>query len=1211
MQKDKFKTTKTMKRIIVFLTGILCLLPAEARDIIMEKNRVVIILPTQAEEPVRLAAESLQEDFRKTMGFRPEILPHPTPGMVNISVEGSKAMGGMEAHEIKVDEKKDIIHLRGADMRGQIYAIYSFAERILGVPALWFYSGWQPTVHQSIAINKSANMKWQQPQVRFRSWFPNDTDLFMPWRKLSQDNDEMWMQTMLRLKLNTVELEATVSYDGQKLNRGAQLLKKYGLILTSHHHVAMNNNFQNWDGYWRKVRGMEPPRLLLSDMKSIREFWQYNIETVLKNKQENIWQISFRGISDQPYWAAFSDAPEGDSLRAEVINRMLATELDMIRKATGEKFPLVRITFYDELSDMLAKGYLKPPTGKNILWTFVAARRDHYPNEDLVNLDTRKTDINLGYYMNLQFTSTGSHLAAAEGPWKMEYNYRYVASKAPLLFSVVNAGNIREHIIEMAANARMMWDMKGYDTDRFLREFMGQYFGEENAEAASDLLRQYYNAYWQPKEPDFQDMKRQFLFHDFRHAKVIDQIAGRFFDYQDNPLFDIGFERVKGRSFRIQGNNQVDTLIHQLALEDERFGKVEKKMADFIARHEGISNRLLFDHNFLAHCRYMHRLSKATLRFVEAYKLQKAGAARMQEAISLLKEAWGALKATEQGHFLRWYDGDRLFGFQGKLDRMQGILSDMMKDAGGKAWMPHASIPLEGKELPLRIINHWDNLDGSIERGYAGKSLFVWEELPGTVSQRVRDYAALNASIGINGIVLNNVNADPRILRHDYLEKVKALADVFREYGIRVYLTANFAACLKPSSTPNEWKRWGGVGCLDTADPLDRDVALWWKEKAREIYGLIPDFGGFLVKADSEGMPGPQTYGRSHADGANMLARALKPYGGIVMWRTFVYNPEVDKDRIKRCYKEFVTLDGKFDDNVILQVKNGGLDFQPSEPVQPLFYAMKKTRIMPEFQITQEYTGQSTYMVNLLPLWRNFIRDLGTERMSQMAGIAGVANVGNDGNWTGHLFAQFNWYAFGRLAMNPNVTDDELYHEWIQATFHADAETERTIRQMMEPTWWDYVRSHSPYGLGFTLKREDHLTAGFHQRIGSEWKCDASGIGYDRTATGSNYISQFPKQMQPLFANPKTCPDEYLLCFHHLPWDFRMKDGRTLRTSFLEGLEQGVVRAEKNLALWQSLRDKIEADIHTQVLLALEKEISAARQFRNEAVKFFTEKMGG
>jgi len=531
---------------------------------------------------------------------------------------------------------------------------------------------------------------------------------------------------------------------------------------------------------------------------------------------------------------------------------------------------------------------------------------------------------------------------------------------------------------------------------------------------------------------------------------------------------------------------------------------------------------------------------------------------------------------------------------------------DYTSSTGAEAWGGRQKIKMGRNRFQLRLLNHWDNLDGSIERGYAGSSLWKWDELPEKVSDRVREYARLNASIGINGIVLNNVNADPRILRKDYLEKVKALADVFREYDIKVYLTANFAACLKPSKTPNEWKNWGGVGTLDTADPLKPEVEAWWKQKAAEIYSMIPDFGGFLVKADSEGMPGPQTYGRSHAEGANMLARALKPYGGLVMWRTFVYNPEVDKDRIKRCYKEFVKLDGQFMDNVILQVKNGGLDFQASEPVQPLFFAMKHTRLMPELQITQEYTGQSTYLVNLLPMWRHFLHDLGKKNIKKMAGIAGVANVGSDANWTGNLFAQFNWYAFGRLSANPDISDDEIYHDWITQTFHVDSVTEKIIRQIMEPTWWDYTQSHSPYGLGFTLKREDHLTAGFEERVGTEWQCDTWGIGYDRTETGSNYISQFPAKMQSLYANPETCPDAYLLCFHKLPWTFKMKDGRFLREAFLEGLQQGERRATENRELWKSIKDRLPNNVYEQVLENFDNEIEAAKEFYRSAMNFFS-----
>lgn len=1192
-----------MKRFLSVLFALTFALLQLGASIVLEKGKVNIVLSSSTDAPLRLAVETLCGDFEKVMEFCPSIQDKAVASIVNIHVQQSKKLGGAEAHEIAVDEKRSCIYLRGADMRGMIYAVYSFSEQVLGVPALWYYSGWTPIVQERISVDASMNQRWKQPQVRFRAWFPNDTDLFMPWRRLNSQNDEMWMQTMLRLKLNTVELEATVTYDDQRLSRGAQLLAKYGLILTSHHHVAMNNNFQNWDGYWRKVRGIEPPRLLLSDEASIREFWQYSINTVLKNKQENIWQISFRGISDQPFWAAFSDAPESDSLRAEVINRMLQIQLQMIRQSTGDKYPLVRITFYDELSDLLAKGYLKPPSGKNILWTFVAGRRDHYPYDDLVNLDTRNFKSYLGYYMNLQFTSTGSHLAAAEGPWKMEYNYRYVNSRAPLLFSVVNAGNIREHVIEMAANARMMWDLEAYHTDEFLPEFFAQYFGRENAGEMASLLRQYYDAYWQPKQPDFRDMKRQYLFHDMRCARVIDQIGKRFFRYSDNPLQDIGFERIPGRSFRIQGSNQVDTLIVQLKLASERFALVERQLQAFYDAHPHLQNPMLFDHNMMAHCRFMHHLYASTYHFVKAYKLQRQGAHEMALALDDFKVAREALYRTQTGNFDRWYDGERLFGVQGKIDTMQDLLRRLAADAGSQAWGGDAIMKGDDR---LRIINHWDNLDGSIERGYAGHSLWKWDELPGRVSDRVRQYARLNASVGINGIVLNNVNADPRILRHDYLLKVKALADVFREYGIRVYVSANFAACMKPSDTPDAWKRWGGVGTLDTADPLNPDVAKWWSQKANEIYALIPDFGGFLVKADSEGMPGPQTYGRNHAEGANMLARALKPHGGIVMWRTFVYNPDVDKDRIKRCYKEFVKLDGKFDDNVILQVKNGGLDFQASEPVQPIFFAMPHTRMMPEFQITQEYTGQSTYMVNLLPMWRNFLRDLGADQLKRMSGMAGVANVGDDRNWTGHLFAQFNWYAFGRLALDPCVSDDELYHDWIQKTFHVDADAEGVIRRMMEPTWWSYTQSHSPYGLGFTLKREDHFSAGFRQRVGKEWRWDEAGIGYDRTSSGSDYISQFPVAMRKCYADPHTCPDEYLLCFHYLPWDFRMKDGRTLRESLEASLGQGVAQVRQNRQLWQSLQGRVAADVYLQVLYALDKELDEAEKFRQEAVRFMT-----
>lgn len=523
--------------------------------------------------------------------------------------------------------------------------------------------------------------------------------------------------------------------------------------------------------------------------------------------------------------------------------------------------------------------------------------------------------------------------------------------------------------------------------------------------------------------------------------------------------------------------------------------------------------------------------------------------------------------------------------------------------------------------LEFRHLNHWDDLNGNIERGYAGKSLWKWDELPGKIDPKYNDYARANASIGINGVVLNNVNADPRILRRDYLEKVAALARVFRKYNIRVYLTANFAAPMKPSATPDIMKRWGGVGDLNTADPREPMVQEWWKAKVNEIYSLIPDFGGFLVKANSEGMPGPQDYQCTHADGANVLARALKPHGGIVMWRTFVYNPSIDKDRIKRSYKEFLPLDGKFDDNVILQTKNGALDFQPSEPAQPLFGAMKHTPLMPELQITQEYLGHSTYLVYLLPMWRDFLdfdtysKGSGSTVTRIMTGevahqplraIAGVANTGDSYNWTGHHFAQANWFAFGRLAWNPNEATDKITAEWIKSTWNCDEHTVKLIEQMMMPTWENFVRSHSPYSIGLTTKVECHYMAGFGIRANKEWNIDKGSIGNNRTTGGSDYVSQYFEPNRSIFNDINQCPELYLLCFHNAPWGHKMKSGLTLREELTANLELGMKQADRNIQLWESLRGKIDARRFDDVMKSLEQERKDAGTYYDAAVRFFS-----
>ena len=503
------------------------------------------------------------------------------------------------------------------------------------------------------------------------------------------------------------------------------------------------------------------------------------------------------------------------------------------------------------------------------------------------------------------------------------------------------------------------------------------------------------------------------------------------------------------------------------------------------------------------------------------------------------------------------------------------------------------TVPLSVTEQPaydLRILNHWDNPDGTVERGYAGRSLWNWEELPGTLSPRYEAYARANASVGINGTVLNNVNASPQVLTTGSLEKVKALADVFRSYGIKVYLSVNFASPIR-------------LGKLDTADPLDKEVIGWWKQKVKEIYAMIPDFGGFLVKANSEGQPGPCDFGRTHAEGANMLADALKPYGGIVMWRAFVYSP-TDSDRAKQAYLEFMPLDGQFRENVIVQIKNGPIDFQPREPYSPLFTAMKQTPMMVEFQITQEYLGFSNHLAYLAPLWEEFF---GEVRPDRLKAAAGVANIGTDVNWCGHHFAQANWYAFGRLAWNPEESTESITSDWIKSTWNCDEATLEVIRQMMMPTWESFVCAHAPYSLGFTVKREDHYTAGFEQRANKEWHVSKESIGTDRTTKGTNYVSQYFEHNKQIFNSLSQCPELYLLCFHNVPWSHKMKSGKSLREEFKSNLKRGIEQVKANIELWKSIQDKIDPVRYEEVLESLYKEQRDTKAFYQAALNFFNQ----
>lgn len=515
-------------------------------------------------------------------------------------------------------------------------------------------------------------------------------------------------------------------------------------------------------------------------------------------------------------------------------------------------------------------------------------------------------------------------------------------------------------------------------------------------------------------------------------------------------------------------------------------------------------------------------------------------------------------------------------------------------------------------KLQRRMLNHWDNLNGTIERGYAGYTLWDWQRLPGYIDPRYRDYARANASIGINGTVLNNVNANARSLTTEYLIKAAALADVFRPYGIRVYLTARFSA-------PKELR------ALNTADPLDPEVRQWWKDKVKEIYKYIPDFGGFLVKANSEGQPGPQDYKRTHADGANMMAEALEPYGGIVMWRAFVYENSRNVDRAGNGYEEFKPLDGKFNKNVFVQPKNGPIDFQPREPFHPLFGAMPQTPLMLEFQITQEYLGYATNLAYLGPLFEEcldadtYTKGKGTtvanvledyNRSHGISGIAGVANIGTDINWCGHLFGQSNWYAFGRMAWNPELSSEEVADEWLRMTFNNNTSFVNPIKEMMQQSRETVVNYRNPLGLNHIMNFATHYGPGPwykdpHWDAKDYHKADETGIGVDRTSKGSNVVNQYAKPLAEILENLNTCPQKDLLWFHHLPWDYQMPSGKILWDELVAYYYKGVEEVRGMRKLWDSMEGKIDAERFNHVKQLLKVQEDEAIWWRDGCVLYF------
>ena len=521
---------------------------------------------------------------------------------------------------------------------------------------------------------------------------------------------------------------------------------------------------------------------------------------------------------------------------------------------------------------------------------------------------------------------------------------------------------------------------------------------------------------------------------------------------------------------------------------------------------------------------------------------------------------------------------------------------------------------ISSPKLKLRLLNHWDNLNRTVERGYAGFSIWNWHTLPDYIDRRYIDYARANASIGINGTVLTNVNANATVLTKAWLEKVKALADLFRPFGIKVYLTARFSAPIE-------------LGKLKSADPLNDTVQQWWKEKVKEIYSVIPDFGGFLVKANSEGQPGPQDYKRNHADGANMLADAVAPFGGIIMWRAFVYNPE-SNDRFKQAYEEFKPLDGKFRKNVLVQVKNGPIDFQPREPFSPLFGAMPQTPLMMEFQLTQEYLGQGTHLVYEAPLFKEVLNaDTYSNGKSStvakvidgsldnhfLSGMAGVSNIGNDINWCGHPFAQANWYALGRLSWDNNRSSEQIADEWIRQTFTNDKKAVAVIKNIMLNSREALVNYMTPIGLthimynghhygpmpwGNTLNRPDWNPVYYH-------KADSIGIGFDRTAKGTNALAQYKAEVSNSFADINNCPDDYLLWFHHASWDHKMQSGRTLWNELCYKYYTGVDSVKSFQQQWNKLETNVDKERFAQVKQLLNIQLKDAIWWRNACLLYF------
>lgn len=681
---------------LFFCAFLICACSSELK---VDPNEVKIVLPDDEPSPLRLAVETLVGDFSKVTGVKPGIISvldennrQPTIVIINRETNGLdlpldklRPLDGFESHRVWVDEKNNRIYLDGKDMRGAIYAVYTFAEKFLGVPPLWFWSSWEPVHKKEIVIPKDTDIFFTSPQVRYRSWLPNDTDLYSYWKHLSDENNEIVYETLLRLKLNTFE-DAGLAYPG--IGQGMQMCKKYGIVVTSHHMYMLNTTFGNWDKYWKNVRKVDKvPPLTLANIDKLKELWEYGAQTVVESGVENIWNIAFRGSGDQPFWILFPDAPEDEAARAEVINEMLQVQVEIIKKYSKEENPYIRITFYDEMADLINRGLVTPPSNENMIWTFCSGRRDHYPYDDIQTFNPR-SPVKLGYYMNLQFTSTGSHLAPAEGPWKMEFNYRYVNSKSPLYLSVVNSGNFREYMYTMTANAKLLWDYESFDADKWNREYAAQYFGEKYADEVANLYKDYFYAFWTQRKSDFPGgMERQFIFQDQRYARAIGYIGADFFNFNPKPLPDFyGYERVLGRVFRIVPEDngvetQVDALLVGMEASAQKFADVTKRAEKLKPKLDGRHQQFFYD-NLLGYSIFMEHLSKTLYHYTYAYKHQADKLVlveHLRKALTEMNLAKDALYLSQHGAFEEWYKNDQKFNIPTVIQTIQRTLDEAQK----------------------------------------------------------------------------------------------------------------------------------------------------------------------------------------------------------------------------------------------------------------------------------------------------------------------------------------------------------------------------------------------------------------------------------------------------------------------------------------------------------------------------------------------------